>query len=365
VSATGGAPANRPASRSPIGVDAGVGSVSVFADVHQLKMFSKWNGVALVGPAGNQVIATRDSGAHWTVMKPPSADAVPFPLDDGTTAWITPASGTCEGVASDWSSTRVTYTFINPVQGWAIGCHDSAMGGQQTVEVDQTLDGGQHWTLAAAENRNGSHRGWIDPSGWKAFLRFRDATHGFICCEAGASVLATSDGGKTFSPVALPGGLPGWKVQQGEILFPGEHDMVLTANVIDDSGSGTPWRAFVSHDDGATFKALAVDQDGQGDLSMIDDGHAVYLDPTGHVQMSTDGGKTWSSGATTLAGGTLDFIQPDVGWVWQCPPGAPTCVLAETTDGGKTFNTLIAPPASAPGTQAASAPSTSPATQPR
>ncbi len=114
------------------------------------------------------VTRTLDRGVHWgTVLAQPLSSSSTLPAIDSYAGSFAPISGTAA-------------EFL----GWCPGC------GYGEWSFVRTADGGRTFIHAAIEGLTGASLGQIT---------FADATHGWIATNAaGGSLLATSDGGRTW-----------------------------------------------------------------------------------------------------------------------------------------------------------------------
>lgn len=77
-------------------------------------------------------------------------------------------------------------TFVSVTHGWLIG-----LGPTTGSRVEETTDGGAHWTLLTAV-----------PPGHPTGIRFADATHGYAYASSALDI--TADGGRTWRQVHIP-----------------------------------------------------------------------------------------------------------------------------------------------------------------
>lgn len=212
------------------------------------------------------VLRTTDGGRHWQPV--PVPDAAGLDLRD-----------------VDAFSADAAYAL-------AIGPGDRS-------RIYKTLDGGRHWTVQFTN---------ADPKAFYDALAFWDARRGLALSDPvdGAfRLLATSDGGATWAPVASAG-LPA--------ALPGEAGFAASGTSLTVQGARNAWfgmggaaaRVLRSEDGGRSWRAsptpLATGE-GAGVFSLLfwsaRDGVAVggnYQrpdDPSGNVALTRDGGRTW------------------------------------------------------------------------
>jgi photosystem II stability/assembly factor-like uncharacterized protein len=145
-----------------------------------LAFWDEKNGIALGDPVGGrfQLIATEDGGARWQPLAP---RALP-PALPGEGAFA--ASGTClvtRGRADAWFAT----------------------GGAKSARVFRSTDRGRTWEVSETPVAAGVASAGIFS------IAFRDKDHGLVVGgdyrkpgDVGATAAATSDGGKTWVPLA-------------------------------------------------------------------------------------------------------------------------------------------------------------------
>jgi photosystem II stability/assembly factor-like uncharacterized protein len=207
-------------------------------------------------------------------------------------------------------------SFLDPERGWFLGPH----------RVMETTDGGATWKAIVRE-----------PFGY-GVPTFVDAEHGVAVVGKG-EVYRTSDGGRRWSRVRLPGhasALPNVAAFGRRLVVPAE--------VI--GPPRTQLVVYVSRDGGATWQARPA----AGWVPLIGDADpqefsaatpTVWYATRWHeLAVTRDAGRTWTQ--VKVAGlpphgtiSTISFTGPLVGWgVFQrgSPPGA--SVLMRTTDGG-------------------------------
>jgi photosystem II stability/assembly factor-like uncharacterized protein len=142
-------------------------------------------------------------------------------------------------------------------------------------------------------------------------------------------VLKTSDGGATWTQVSSGTGAS--LADIARLAGSGENLIAVGANgtVVTRTGSA-PW---VIHPRFTELDLAAVDAVGNGS--------AVTVDHDGRVHRTSDGGATWTSGATTpegLQASDLDFTTPFDGWV--VGHGFSSSAIFHTTDGGDSWTSV-------------------------
>jgi photosystem II stability/assembly factor-like uncharacterized protein len=240
------------------------------------------------------IVATTDGGIHWSTQEPPGP----------VTLW---------GVS-----------FADTSHGWAVGSTlDSAGNGT----IIATSDGGAHWstqwtapglspfaiastddahawTLASDDSNQGSAIMGTSDGGWnwavlarsdtKLYaISFSDSLHGWVGGNAG-SVLATSDGGKTWVHRDVPEAQAAEAVV-GLSFVDQRHGWAIT-----DRG---PYHSIMATDDaGAHWVVRKSDQLNSGrpsgssyvSVSFADAQHGWVATP-GFILATDDGGLTWKT----------------------------------------------------------------------
>ncbi len=226
------------------------------------------------------------------------------------------------GDSGQWTQlatpTRTTLTAIASADGelWVAG-HDGV--------ILRSSDNGDTWTRQRVDVWNPDS---IEPAQGAPILDllFVDASTGYAV-GAFSTLLRTTDGGQTWSPLSLKGEAPvaeagiddaaasfdeSGVLSADDLELAEETDPHLNAIARDPSGAlylaGERGAMFRSRDDGATWQRLAFPYEGSmfGILA-FDAGHVLAFGLRGHVFESTDGGDSWSRLDTgtevTLMGG--------------------------------------------------------------
>jgi len=168
---------------------------------------------------GVEVLATSDSGVHWTVQKTMRGDPYSWSVAfaDPTHGWIvgTKGGGTQARV---WMTTDGGGTWaLTPTQPKgmiasmdALACADTVhvwTGGTSPTPFFRSTNGGQTWVATTKT---------LSPAGVRA-MAFSDSSRGWVVTLDGATtrIMATSNGGATWSRQAkIP--LPGFVRQPGQ-----------------------------------------------------------------------------------------------------------------------------------------------------
>lgn len=198
------------------------------------------------------------------------------------------------------------------LRGWAVGANGAIIA---------TSDGGASWSPQAS-----------DYSGWLFGVAFPDDSHGWAVGGAyGATILGTSDGGDSWS---VQGSVPG------------------SLQAVDAVDASHAWA--VGGGDGRGSRVLATDGGGWSqqdtpagggrllDVDAVDQDHVWAVGHAGTIITTADGGDTWltqhSDPALTLT--SVTFIDPLQGWAAGFTGSGiyeSRAVLLATVDGGATW----------------------------
>ena len=347
-----------------------------------------------LGP-GETVQRTTDGGAHWAFADPSSyvasIDASSYFLD-ATHAWLTTTEG-------NGQLTLITYRTVNGGKNWDRGTDISVVGGgglyprlyfldvthgwmllnidtigvpaSDTPNPDTTedalygtSDGGLHWTqLTANVQSKGTPCGW-----WRtAFASVSDGWLTLDCQNSSQPVLATHDGGKTWSAVELP-------LVAAGLTCPCSADPINPITVFDrenaailvnqDAGPPLLRRLFMTADGGASWSSRTLPGEGQSIIDFVDAKHGWTVagpnsllgrDSSGRfptfpgvtvpLYRTDDGGLTWEPVQNNLPfadeNGRLSdlyFVDPQDGFA----EGAlATGSFLKTEDGGRHWSVVV------------------------
>jgi photosystem II stability/assembly factor-like uncharacterized protein len=166
---------------------------------------------ALLSVAGG-LLRTTDGGASWSRIRGPSVDALAF--TSSSRGWAVTGGlhslslqQTHDG-GRTWSRLGHPCTaetgrisFVSRTHGWLL-CLGEAGAGNQGKSVYETQDGGATWRLQARAPFLVKGVGRLDSYGYPTDVVFRPNGHGWMPQLRGAT-LTTSDGGRTWSPLAV------------------------------------------------------------------------------------------------------------------------------------------------------------------
>ena len=206
--------------------------------------------------------------------------------------------------------------FTDAMHGWISGGSYEITGGI----VGRTTDGGKTWRFVSDLTKR-------DRMSIPA-IRFFTANRGIAATTSGA-ILSTTDGGNNWTPASRQGRATtlsslvflddrrGWAAGHGEVLSTADGGETWTA--LTPEGVDTRYRSPIRT------------------LHFHDERHGWAVGMTALLMRTADGGVTWESVATQLAGERPNFwdtffIDTETGWV----VGEQGTILA-TTDGGRTW----------------------------
>lgn len=206
--------------------------------------------------------------------------------------------------------------FINPNEGWAVG--GNTVGGLMFV----TRDGGRNWARTP--------RTW---PGGLTDISFSGAKTGWVTGSDDSTrtiVLATWDGGITWSPRPIPlGSYP-------RISFVDESHGWLVSNtpgaILETDDSGKTWR---------TLHGAAIDS--YESVHFFDESRGWIVGSDGLIRATKDGGRTWieqESGVTAMLN-SVYFVTESQGWIAGGDASAQSTtaggIILSTSDGGDSW----------------------------
>jgi len=345
-----------PAAAVPVTPQAVASPLPVF--LHMLNERQGW------GITENNLIRTEDGGLTWYDLTPPHVSSLGYSATlnfaDADHGWVLipdasdPLVGRLyrtEDGGLSWTSVSVPFgigvlQFLDATNGWmmaSLGASAGAMG----VSIFQTSDGGQHWTQTYTNAPESPAAGDSLPlSGLKDGLTAVDAQTawiGGITYAAGRIYLyRTDDGGRSWRPDALqppPGGAEAEFETRGPI-FVSPADAYLPLQMA--SQNGLQLVVYVSHDRGETWSLTpqVIPQGGSVDFVSPSDG---FVWNGSDFYVTHDGAQTWARLSPDVAFGEefagMDFVSPTVGFVLTNDITGQR-KLYKTIDGGATWALL-------------------------
>lgn len=217
---------------------------------------------------------------------------------------------------------------LDDMHVWACG----AAGEDDTGVVWRTTDGGAFWEVLMA----GDLERGLDAGAMYTQVVFTDAQHGFLVC-AGEVMRATTDGGRSWTPMPIPGANP------FGLYFLDRRRAWIISHDLDARGIAQRTRMFSTRDGGRTWRPESHDFAGLPALDVSgfrvdEDGTATLCGPDGmllYAQLN-DGDRTvrWRFARGTVPG-DLNFVarSPD-GALWVAGERG---ALLVSRDGGASY----------------------------
>jgi photosystem II stability/assembly factor-like uncharacterized protein len=327
----------------------------VFKNLSLIKMFNESTGWAISPTA----VIRKDQG-DWTEVSPKKETGYRFSVAefaDVRTGWL---SSSKEGATNitilrtsdggkSWRATNITPTepgdvptvktinFVDDTHGWLAVSYGTAMGSEQ-VEIYQTINGGDTWTLVASSRQRTADG--IPGGGIKTGLSFIDTNRGWLTgLWYGDTVwlYVTDDSGKTWKQqtIKVPSGYPteGGAVETQPPMFFGINTGILPLAF---HSQGQPVIFYLTDDKGMMWKATTPIKS-TGDKSFIWSFANIKQGfATDHVQLftTTDAGQTWKTIKLNMDFKyvtQIDFVSNNVGWAIGKD------IFVKTLDGGLTW----------------------------
>ncbi len=289
---------------------------------------------ALATPAG-AAVRFGSTGWSWGDPTPQGAalDAIGFA---GATGYAAGDNGTLlktSNGGTSWTGLRLgTFASMDNVQ--VLDANTLVVSGDCSAR--RSIDGGLTFTPVAFTDDE------LDCS--LAGISFASATVGYAVGEDG-SVLATSDGGKTFAPVSpLPGtAANSGSATAGALAFTSP----ATGFASTDDQTGTGGKIYRTLDGGQTWQLVSSGSTTVNALRFADAAHGYAVGEQGLVLRTDDGGQTWTP--KDLGAGPISYTGIACGTSQLClltASGATTTSgteLLRTTDGGDSAGVGVVP----------------------
>jgi len=315
----------------------------------------------------SELLRTEDGGLHWTArlrlaypklfaadMAFPDASHGYAVMDELATGPLPVRRFVATDDAGSWTTRALPpgtigacgIDFATPTEGWLL----VQPAGGACVDLFHTTDGGRTWKPFSTIR--------VDPSATLQGMRFADASHGWVrgsvAASAGGAAItpgmpflaATSDGGGTWQVRELPPspdyrwpealGLP-----QTPHFFDVSHAGVAVAFSPSGQKGDDAMLVYTTSNGGVTWDPPRLMPFGNVTWTAVDRSH-WWVGGRHGVQLSADGGRTWSKpvsqpGAVT----SLDFVNERVGYAdGELTNGQPA--IYRTADGGRMWTALPA-----------------------
>jgi photosystem II stability/assembly factor-like uncharacterized protein len=334
-----------------------------------------WAIGGLSAQTGDHVLVTSDGGNTWTDVTPPEPAASPDQqkeaigyFQDMLTAWVIYSTGngvpvpnspvvwhTNDGGVSWTASQPLDVTDLNEFfvpgslqfvageNGWLL-VHVGVGMMHDYVAIYRSTDGGMRWTRIIDPNIDGGIQ-----SCSKTAMLFTDATHGWLTgdchgVKAGALLYKTSDAGSSWQEVNLPepSSYPGIFSNEAQVacgtydpFFFGNDLGHLSVNCQDYQGTQITYTYFIysTQDGGNTWTSNQYPGEALYFFS-ADTGWALAA----KIQLTTDGGKTWTPISDVTWTAQMDFISEQIGWAVATADNQ--VALVYSNDGGRRWSVI-------------------------
>jgi len=300
------------------------------------------------------ILRTADAGLTWKLVSPPqiftedqfsNGYVQPYAFfTDAMHAWVVfsgegqPVWRTTDGgaswLASEPFSRFPEIYFLDNSVGWLLSNKGEVAPRQYASELYQTVDGGATWhTLIESQDGVLNCQAYSD-------MAFADHLNGWIVpfCrrpDGGSWLLATQDGGKTWTSIDLP------PPSQDPGLFedPDQCSAQLTSLTVfgpsalavvqfcnpylsqDGTSIPSPNFLYTTSDAGLTWRSYPVAEN-QVTFTSPSSIWLAERTPTGlRIQHSTDGGANWELVKTTFWPGLVFFIDDTLAYAVATPQG--------------------------------------------
>ncbi len=327
-----------------------------------IRMLDRTRGWALTEHA---VLKTTDGGQHWHDVSPAKNALTPASAADfmdASYAWIAVSAFeaqhgiikllyTTDGAAHWQSSTindpQATGTdrphFINRYEGWLEVGTGAAMS-HESVDIFHTIDGGRTWhKLSSTDIINARpQHGALSFEGDKTGISFKSAHTGWATAATPATdapwLYVTHDGGKTWSPQALPllKGVSNANYVTTPPVFFG-NDGLLPVQIGTATIRGID--LYVTHNGGLSWQPTTLTRFSSNDTYVLDM-HHIWATDEKNFYASSDGGYSWSRlAASSQSIVALSFVDATTGWAIGSTDSKPP-VLLHTADGGRSWHQI-------------------------
>ncbi|MEE8568739.1 MAG: hypothetical protein V3S81_09010 [Anaerolineales bacterium] len=338
--------------------------------ITSISMITEFGGWAIGGgqDPGDHVLRTLDGGETWADVTPPEPSESKVPARKAAVG-----------------------SFLNLYQAWVLFYPVEFYGGEASVSIWWTGDGGTSWTRGELDKRleiNESspsvvfvdtQTGWIfvesvvgmghhliymlrsenGGSSWEVLaeppdsvttchhtaINFLDEQHGWMTSQCpfelagGVFLEMTSNGGKTWDRITLPPPTSNpnlfeqsslCRTRSPNLLAQGQGTLIVTCHL---TSGGTLDFTYTTQDDGSTWQTSIFPG---GELSIQPSGFGWAFGM--EISKTFDFGLTWERVKIVSWEGQFSFIDHDRGWA--VARAGEEIALVQTVDGGKTWQEL-------------------------
>jgi len=350
-----------PDTPSPPEIDAPLVDTPALTSVQFLTELNGW------GVTETQIVRTNDGGITWYNVTPPDITeagySVQLVIMDNNNVWAQipdynnyPNSGTLYHTTDGgltWSATTTPFSdgdvrFLDVNNGWALA--DLGAGaGSDAIAVYQTTDGGSTWDRKFINDPNSANASDSIPLGGLKSgltpLNMQTAwVYGTVYSSGTVYVFRTDDGGVNWvqvSSLPLPQGAEDAELSFERVQFVTANDAFMLMRIASDESK---MAVYISNDSGETWSLTPTLIPVGGLADFLSATEAVVYNGQ-QFYVTRDAARTWSiippdvNFGDTFA--SMDFVNPNTGWVITVDPTTNHRSLYRTSDGGATWFPII------------------------